>query len=113
MEKQRKTWKRRIRAIQILSCIVITAFGKLFHHDPFTRTRTTPKLFVNTVNKTIAIAALCWLLYSTISQEIETMLQPPDSFKEIEDTITKIHKEMSSYTQQVSFLTDFLLLLVS
>ncbi|WWC63069.1 uncharacterized protein I303_105668 [Kwoniella dejecticola CBS 10117] len=54
-EAQENMWKKRIRSIQILCCIIIMSF----------------------VNRKIAIACLCYLIYHTISTEIQAMLAPP------------------------------------
>lgn len=42
------------------------------------------------VNKKVAAAWLCWVVYSTITTEIENMLAPPTDMEEIQKTIDQI-----------------------
>ncbi|WRT68206.1 uncharacterized protein IL334_005181 [Kwoniella shivajii] len=54
-EAQEDMWKKRIRTVQILCVIIIVSF----------------------INKKVSIACLCYLIYHTISTEIQNMLAPP------------------------------------
>ncbi|ORX38685.1 hypothetical protein BD324DRAFT_621930 [Kockovaella imperatae] len=68
-EKQQKIWKKRIRTIQYLCVVIIVAF----------------------INSNVAIAGLCYLIYTTVSSELEDMLKPPpnmDIYHEYIDRIT-------------------------
>ncbi|WVF72615.1 hypothetical protein IAT40_007433 [Kwoniella sp. CBS 6097] len=67
-EEQEKMWKKRIRSIQILSLIVIISF----------------------VNQKIAMACLAYLIYSTLSTEINNMLSPPTDMEGIYKVIDKL-----------------------
>ncbi|WVQ99830.1 hypothetical protein IAU59_006973 [Kwoniella sp. CBS 9459] len=67
-EEQEKMWKKRIRSIQILSLIVIVSF----------------------VNRQIAMACLAYLIYSTLSTEINNMLSPPTDLEGIYKVIDKL-----------------------
>ncbi|OCF30657.1 hypothetical protein I316_07705 [Kwoniella heveanensis BCC8398] len=67
-EAQEKMWKKRIRSIQILSLIVIISF----------------------VNRKIAMACLAYLIYSTLSSEINNMLSPPTDMEGIYKVIDKL-----------------------
>ncbi|WWD18915.1 hypothetical protein CI109_103371 [Kwoniella shandongensis] len=64
-EAQEELWKKRIRSIQFLSVIVIISF----------------------VSKPISIALLCYLIYTTISSEIQSILTPPPDLDEVESYI--------------------------
>ncbi|OCF75993.1 hypothetical protein I204_03290 [Kwoniella mangroviensis CBS 8886] len=60
-EDQEKMWRKRIRSIQLLCLIVIMSF----------------------VNQKIAIACLCYLIYHTLSTEIQAMLAPPPDMEQV------------------------------
>ncbi|WWC71758.1 uncharacterized protein I206_105717 [Kwoniella pini CBS 10737] len=67
-EAQENMWKKRIRSIQLLCVIVILSF----------------------VNQKIAIACLSYLIYHTISTEIQSMLTPPPDMEQVWRYIDKI-----------------------
>lgn len=105
IDKQRDIWKRRIREIQYLSCVVIVYFGMFVSLRFFTSSlhislREAESKLIIVVNNKVAILALCWLIYSTFATEIENMLTPPTSMDEIYDYIDKM--ERSAPRNQVS-----------
>ncbi|WWC90896.1 uncharacterized protein L201_005833 [Kwoniella dendrophila CBS 6074] len=67
-EAQENMWKKRIRSIQILCIITIMSF----------------------VNKKISIACLCYLIYDTLSREIQSMLSPPYDMENVWRYIDKL-----------------------
>lgn len=97
-------WRKRIKDIQYLSCVVISYFSEsqgsqseLSVHHTMTSERTDffltvivneLKRFV--VNSKMAIIALCYLLYSTIAREIELMLKAPTDMDEIYEYIDRM-----------------------
>ncbi|KAK8854934.1 hypothetical protein IAR55_003673 [Kwoniella newhampshirensis] len=67
-EAQEEMWKKRIRSIQILSVIVIISF----------------------ISKKLAIALLAYLIYSTLSSEINNMLTPPTDLDQVHQYIDQL-----------------------
>ncbi|WVQ74738.1 hypothetical protein IAR50_004343 [Cryptococcus sp. DSM 104548] len=67
-EAQENLWRRRIKDIQALSCIVIVSF----------------------LSKKIAAIALAVLIYRTVSSEIAGMLEPPDDMDKVWSAIDKV-----------------------
>jgi hypothetical protein len=90
IDAQRDLWKRRIREIQYLSCVVVVYFGMSYERSVSSPTLTADSRAMPIpwqtrcsadcpVNAKVAVLALCYLIYSTFARELENMLAAPTS----------------------------------
>lgn len=90
-------WHKRIRKIQALCCLIIVAYSQYLPGPSHWENLLIQGNIL--VNKKLAVAGLCWLIYWTFNSEVESMLKPPTDFTQVYDTID--HLVMSNGRNEV------------